>query len=410
MTAVTIGFIPRERFSVAAQALQRLFDVTDTPFKLIVVDCNIPDKYRQQMDDVLKGRDNVMTIRTDHHLLPNQSRNLVIRENRDDFLCLLENDVLVEEGWLTRLIQACEQQPADVAVPLILERLGDFEKVHFDDRLGHIEAFDTPDGRKLRILPRGYPKENDRHATRRKTEFIETHCMLFRKDILARIGGFDDSITAQEEMDVSLALHHANARMVLEPSSVIYFLPPPPVNPDEVDYYHLKWNPETYTEDYKRVAQKWNVADMPSAMGVVKARREYTDDGDPQLQLRRQLEYRQKLAATAADIAAFVPEGEGLILVHEDQLDLGDVAPERRVSPFLEREGQYWGAPEDDEVAIRELERMRQEGANRIAFAWPAFWWLEYYGGLNKHLRDNYRCVLNNDRLVAFELQQRAEP
>jgi hypothetical protein len=206
-------------------------------------------------------------------------------------------------------------------------------------------------------------------------------------------------------MDVSLALHHANARMVLEPSSVIYFLPPPPVNPDEVEYYHLKWNPETYTQDYEHVAQKWNVDDMPSAMGVVRARREYTDDGDPQVQLRRQIEYRQRLAATAADIAAFVPAGEGLILVHEDQLDLGDVAPECRVSPFLEREGQYWGAPENDEIAIRELERMRREGASRIAFAWPAFWWLEYYGGLNKHLRDNYRCVLNNDRLVAFELQ-----
>jgi hypothetical protein len=405
MTAVTIGFIPRERFSVAAQALQRIFDLTQIPFRLIVVDCNIPDRYRQQMDDVLEGRDNVTTIRTDHHILSNQSRNLAIRENKDDFLCLIENDVLVEEGWLTHLIEACEQHPADVAVPLILERMGGFEKVHFDDRLGHIEAFEAPDGDKLRILPRGYPKENDRYATRRTTEFIETHCILFRKEILSRIGGFDDSITAQEEMDLSLSLYHAHARVVMEPQSVINFLPPPPVNPDEVEYYHLKWDQETYARDYEHVAQKWNVADMPSAMGVVKARREYTDDSDPQVQLRRQMEYRQKLAATADDIAAFVPEGEGLILVHEEQLDLGDVAPERRVSPFLEHDGQYWGSPENDEVAIRELERMRREGASRIAFAWPAFWWLEYYAGLHRHLRDNYRCVLNNDRLVAFELQ-----
>jgi len=102
---------------------------------------------------------------------------------------------------------------------------------------------------------------------------------------------------------------------------------------------------------------------MPSAMGVVRARREYTDDGDPQVQLRRQIEYRQRLAATAADIAAFVPAGEGLILVHEDQLDLGDVAPECRVSPFLEREGQAFLERVDDWLTRHEAPADAQQRA-----------------------------------------------
>src|SRR5919109_117125 len=136
MAKVTTGFVPRDRFSKAAESLQRIFDHTDIPFNLIVVDCNTPQLYRQQMEKVLKGRGNVKVIRTDRYLLTNEANNIVIQESKDDFLCIIENDIMVEKGWLSYLIAACEEHPADVAVPLIFERQSEFEKVHFDDRLG----------------------------------------------------------------------------------------------------------------------------------------------------------------------------------------------------------------------------------------------------------------------------------
>ena len=119
MSDITIGFVPRERFSLAAEALQRIFDHTEQPFDMIVVDCNIPPVYRQEMDQVLEGRDNVRIIQRDRYLLPNQSKNLVVAEAKGEWLCMIENDVLVQDGWLSTLIAACEEHPADVAVPLI---------------------------------------------------------------------------------------------------------------------------------------------------------------------------------------------------------------------------------------------------------------------------------------------------
>ncbi|NEP36543.1 MAG: glycosyltransferase [Moorea sp. SIO3B2] len=408
MSTVTIGFVPRERFSVAAECLRRVFDATHIPFNLIVVDCNIPTVYRQQIDNVLQGRSNVKIIHSDHHLLPNQSRNLVFREAKDDFLCLLENDVLVEEGWLSQLIKACDEYPADVAAPLVLERLGQFEKVHFDDRLNDIEPIQTPDGIKLKILPRSTSKEDDRHAHDRRTmKFIETHCMLYRTEVFKRIGEFDESITAQEEVDVSLALYDKQVPIVFEPKAVVTFLPPPPIYPDEKDYYYLKWNPETYRQDYLHVAKKWNLDNPPSAMGVVTARRSYASDDNPKNQYAQQIEYRTKVDLTAKDIASLIPPGEALILVHDQQLNLGDVAKGRRVIPFLEKDGQYWGTPPDDSMAISELERMKGGEGNVIVFAWPSFWWLEYYTGFSHHLRSNYHCLLQNERLVIFDLQDR---
>jgi hypothetical protein len=56
-------------------------------------------------------------------------------------------------------------------------------------------------------------------------------------------------------------------------------------------------------------------------------------------------------------------------------------------------------------VAIRELERLRQAGANFMVFGWPDFWWLEQYPGLSRHLRSHFRCALENSRLVVFDLR-----
>jgi len=111
-----------------------------------------------------------------------------------------------------------------------------------------------------------------------------------------------------------------------------------------------------------------------------------------------------RLHLTMQDITTLIPPEKIFVLVDEDQLG-GMITTGRHAVPFLERDGQYWGPPPDDETAIRELERLRQAGASFVVFAWPASWWLEYYSGLHRHLRSRFRCVLENDRLVVFDLQ-----
>jgi SAM-dependent methyltransferase len=111
-----------------------------------------------------------------------------------------------------------------------------------------------------------------------------------------------------------------------------------------------------------------------------------------------------RIQVARQDLAALVAPSKSFILVDQEQLResmaLGDSA-----IPFLERNGRYWGPPQDDATAIRELERLRQSGSNFIVFLWPAFWWLDYYKSFRHHLVSNFRCVLQNDRLVAFNLK-----
>ncbi len=113
-------------------------------------------------------------------------------------------------------------------------------------------------------------------------------------------------------------------------------------------------------------------------------------------------QWMYQLYLTAQDIRTLIPTGDPMILVDQDQFG-GMVNTGRRAIPFLERDGQYWGLPEDDRTAISELERLRHSGARFIAFAWPAFWWLEYYDKFRLYLLQ-FQCVLRNDRLVLFDL------
>jgi phospholipid N-methyltransferase len=105
-----------------------------------------------------------------------------------------------------------------------------------------------------------------------------------------------------------------------------------------------------------------------------------------------------------SEIRSTIPSGATYILVDELQTRLAGDA-HRRSLPFLENNGEYWGRPADDQQAISEIERMRKSGCTHIVFAWPAMWWLDHYAGLHQHLQSGFRCVLENERLIVFDLR-----
>ena len=103
------------------------------------------------------------------------------------------------------------------------------------------------------------------------------------------------------------------------------------------------------------------------------------------------------------EIERLVPPTETVIFVDDQEL-IDDIALNLPTTPFLERRGEYWGAPPDDASAIGELERLRRAGARAIVFTWPSFWWLDYYSELHAYLRSRFCCLAENERLIAFDL------
>lgn len=115
--------------------------------------------------------------------------------------------------------------------------------------------------------------------------------------------------------------------------------------------------------------------------------------------------WRARVRESVRQISTAVPGGDTLILVNEGQWEPYEFGADLNSVPFLERGGAYWGAPPDDETAVRELERMRGEGARHIAFVWTTMWWLEHYRGMARHLHNRYRRTLRTDDAIVFELR-----
>jgi hypothetical protein len=152
---------------------------------------------------------------------------------------------------------------------------------------------------------------------------------------------------------------------------------------------------------YLNQTKEWIPPDVMRRFGYASMAEFYA--GDPsRLALMDAQTRREDLCLAEIDKA--IPSGGACILVDELQTRLGG-DPHHRSLPFLEKHGEYWGRPADDRQAIDELERMRKSGCTHIVFAWPAMWWLEHYAGLRRHLRSAFRCVVENERIVIFDLR-----
>ena len=114
--------------------------------------------------------------------------------------------------------------------------------------------------------------------------------------------------------------------------------------------------------------------------------------------------WNHRLRLCERDLESLISPEDTFILVDQNVAN-DKLSRNGRAIPFLERDGQYFGPPADDATAIREVERLRHSKAAFIAFVWPAFWWLQHYLAFRGHLRARYRCVLENDRMVVFDLR-----
>ena len=120
-----------------------------------------------------------------------------------------------------------------------------------------------------------------------------------------------------------------------------------------------------------------------------------------------QVEWSDRLQQTLLELNEIAGCDEALILVDEDQLRW-IVQTVRRTIPFPELNEHYAGAPVDSAAAMHELTRLREENSDArfLVFAWPAFWWLDYYQEFADFLRTSFLISIENERLIIFDLHR----
>lgn len=379
--SVTIGWFPRERFSVAAESLRSLLDNTPT-CRLIIVDCDTPRKYLDEIKDVLGDHD-ADIVSTGRYLLPSAARNLIVAMTQTEYVALVENDMLFAPQWLEKLVAACEEFPADVASPLLIGGRG--SKEHYDNKLGHIRVSESHPGR-FEILPLAARRNSCK--ARAQVDFVEQHCLVFRMSAFERLRGFNELHT-RDDVDLGMALRAAGCTAVLEPGVTVNFITPTwrPAD-DEIPFFRYRWDLDGARRNRDEIRERWGLVETPGDMGFVEYRN-----------------FMAQLPEIQRDLRALdALPGETLLIDDGDWFGT-DMVEGLSLRPFPELNGQFGGFP-SDQGAVLELDRAIARGCKRVIVGFPAHWWFDHLPTLRKRLFEAGRQSRNDDLLHVFELEQ----
>lgn len=142
---VTVAVVPRERFSYTRPSLENIYQNTPPPFDLLYVDGGSPAPVRRYLEAESRKR-GFHLIRTNHYLSPNQARNLAVQHITTKYAVFVDNDVLVNPGWLDALVGCAERSGAAVVGPLIYAGKPGSEIIHMAGGIAHI---DTVNGKRV---------------------------------------------------------------------------------------------------------------------------------------------------------------------------------------------------------------------------------------------------------------------
>lgn len=377
---MTIGWFPRERFSIAAESLETLLE-TSPPCRLIIVDPGTPPRYMEEICHVL-GDHPAEVVSIGRPILPCDSKNLILDRVDTDYVALVENDVLFPPGWLEQLVDACEQAPADVATPLIIEGRG--HSPHFDHHLGVITESQLHPG-KYEVLPESEPR--DSISSRQQVTFVEQHCLVYRTSTFDRIGRFRH-LNTRDEVDLSLALWDAGCMAVVEPEVQVHYVGPrePPFE-DEMPFYSMRWDLDKARESRQLIRDRWNLVETPGDLGFVKYRN-----------------LMAQLPRVRRDLTELSGGPHPTVLLENGDWIGTDITEGLNIRPFPNANGRFGGFPSSDEAAIAELEEaFSAAGARRVVVGFPAFWWFDYLPGLARRLNELCRIVRDDELLRVFE-------
>lgn len=209
---VSVVIITRNRPKMVRNCLEHLFQQDYKPFETIVVDSS-PD---EQTHAVLDGFPQVMRLR-----IPNgqnnmpQARNLGIAQARGEIVAFIDDDSMVQEGWLSEIVRCYSEPNVGGVGGRVLDEL---------------EALrGTKKGEIGRILEDGHIVSG---FDRSGTELIEVDhvrgCnMTFSRLALQEAGPFDHRYSGRnylEDTDMGFRVKQAGYRILYNPRAVVHHL------------------------------------------------------------------------------------------------------------------------------------------------------------------------------------------
>jgi GT2 family glycosyltransferase len=239
---VTIVVVPREQFSKARPSLESIYAATTIPFELVYVDGNSPRPLRRYLARQAAAYGFTL-VRTHRYLTSNEARNLGVRQVRTKYVAFVDNDVLVQPGWLEALVRCAEETGAWVVGPLMCVDQRGTRVVHYTD--AELRIVEEMGRRRLHYIPQISPRPVAEAPVlrRERCDLVKFYCVLVRTDVFERVGPLDEAVRCFfEPADFALSIRAAGGSVFFEPTAVVTHTLPPPLPFSDMPYFLLRWS------------------------------------------------------------------------------------------------------------------------------------------------------------------------
>lgn len=208
---VSIIVLTYNNLEFTYQCVANILKHTDLPYELIIVDNNSQDGTRE----FLRRLHNVTMVYNDVNVGFSKGCNQGAARAKGKYLIFLNNDAVVTKGWVRPLVKTVEEKNNCGAVGGKI--------LSFDGRIQEAGGVVGRDG-SCRVLGRGLPSDIPAHNIERVVDHCTAACVLVRKDVFERVGGFDESYSPAYYEDVDLCMKIQNEGFILyyQPKSTVY--------------------------------------------------------------------------------------------------------------------------------------------------------------------------------------------
>src|SRR3990170_2976907 len=200
--SVIIPDLHSPRIGEVLDALRQQEGVIRNHYEILIVG---RDKYGIVRDHEAKDDQHIRFLESERDLNPAEARNRGIKEARGKVIFFIDADCIAEPGWMATLLKSYEEGHPVVGGPIWFEQDGYWvladNVAHFHDLL--------PD------IGRG----PNRHF------MLATANMMVEKAILEKVGMFDESFPAGEDLGLSLRIRQAGYDLYFEPMARIIHKP-----------------------------------------------------------------------------------------------------------------------------------------------------------------------------------------
>lgn len=201
-----------DRLEYTKKCLDSIFEFgSKYDFEIIIVNNASSDGTKEFLDE-LDGK--IVATHNERNLGFAKACNQGAARASGGFLLFLNNDTIVTKNWMDVLISELDENP-EIAMA--------GSKLLFpDDTIQHAGVVFGEDKIPYHIYVREM-KEKNYVNKKRKFNAVTAACMLVRKDIFDKVGGFDENfLNGYEDIDLCLKIKELGKDIIYCPESVVY--------------------------------------------------------------------------------------------------------------------------------------------------------------------------------------------